>query len=161
MGASPLFPFIVMLFLFGVIAISKNYSLNTPAAQSIKASQLNNEAEAYLAYRDAVSLYIEANPTFTGTITHDDLIARGAPKTLNVANNNVVDIGSNKRLVMVYASLTPSAIAYAYSLSDYDASLGVASAANTWTSITPSSVSYPLPATIPKGALVWVIAVGG
>ncbi len=164
MGASPLFPFIVALFMFGVIAIGKSFVNSLPATQNIAAAKLSSEAEAFLSYKDAVTRYMQANPSFSGAITFAELTAKGAPSNMeNTAHNEVFTNGATNtgRLIVIYANVKPTAISYAYSISNEDASLGVATVANTWTSLQNQAQPYPLPTSaIQKGALVAVVQIG-
>lgn len=162
MGASPLFPLIVLFVMFGVTAIAKNYSATLPATQNIVLAQRNAEVSAFLSYRDAVEKYMESNPGFFGVIPFPALAALGAPAIMqSSANNAISTIGANGRLIIAYASLTPGALQFAASQSSNDASLGVATAANAWTSLAPGGQPYPLPiSSIPQGAIVSVIQIG-
>lgn len=162
MGASPLFPLIVVLTMLGCGAIVTHFAAHTPAAQHIAATSTSTEASAFLAYRAAVANYLASNPTFVGSVPFANLVARGAPTSMQgVASNTISTFGANGRIVMAYAVLSPGAVQSAFAQSDNDASLGVATAANSWTSLNPGSQPFPLPiSTIPQGAIVSVIQVG-
>ena len=157
MGASAIFPVIVGLLLIGTIALTKAYTTNTPAAREFFEAKFMNEAQDFIAYRNAVSIYATENPSFMGEIAFNDL--RNAPKSSNgVLHNAIVSagVGSASRLVVVYGNISSSAMHHVYAMSLGDASLGVAHTPNSWTSFKSDASAYPLPVAIPQGALVAV-----
>lgn len=134
-------------------------------ADSLAVPSSEFEAEkigtAFLQYRNAVATFQRQNPTFTGSVPAQSLIALGfhfPEDFLHLAGNAISATGASGRIVTSYAKLSGGAASIAQHASQGDASLGVASGPN-WTSYHAGAVT-PLLATVPDGAVVSVIQIG-
>ena len=120
------------------------------------------EGEFFLAYRNAVRTFVARNPTFTGTVSVAQLNGLGYsfPSSLSSRAGNVVTTyGTSGRMIISFAALTPGAIAHAFELSEFDASLGLSNG-STWTSNASGAIPQALPTPITQGSIVSVIVFG-
>lgn len=162
-----LLPLIVLSFFFGITAIedSRTQGLLPTAA----VTQADQSGQMFVTYCNAVSIYQQNNPAFTGTVSDAALAAQGgqfSPAFLVVANNAITAIsGGAGRVITCYAALSADAIAVALDVTDHDASIGIVSGAS-WTSFakvinyTPVPVPVPLATPVPSGNVVSVIQIG-
>lgn len=160
-----LFPVLVLSFFIGIVAIERNH------AQGILPPPTETQAEqsgrTFVAYRNAVAVYQQNNPAFTGTVSNAALAAQGSQFSsafLASAGNAITAIGGGPgRVVTSYAALPAGAITAALDATQNDASLGMASG-TTWTSFaqgagvnnTPVSLATP----VPNGNVVSVVQIG-
>lgn len=159
-----LLPVAVLSFFLGIIAMEKTNVTNTlPPAIATQAEQ---GGQTFVAYRNAVAVYQQAHPTFTGSVTSAILAAQGnqfSPAFLALAGNAITATGTAGRIITCYAALPPASITYALDATQNDASLGMASG-TTWTSFaqvvgfTPTPVLLATP--VPNGNVVSVIQIG-
>lgn len=157
-----LLPLIVLSFFMGLIAIERNRAQDIlPPAIVAQATQ---SGQIFVAYRNAVAVYQQKNPAFTGTVSGAMLTAQGSQFSstfLAAAGNAITATGSTGRVVTCYAALSSGAIAAALAATENDASLGMASG-TTWTSFAQGVIYTPvsLATSVPNGDVVSVVQIG-
>jgi len=155
-----LLPLVVLSFFLGALAIESNNAQDVlPPALELQSAQ---NGQTFLAYRDAVAVYQQDNPTFIGTVSNSALIAQGSQFSsvfLASAGNAITATGVSGRVITCYATLPMGAIRTALVTSESDASLGMASG-TTWTSAALGATAMPLATAVPHGAVVSVIQRG-
>ncbi len=155
-----LFPLIVIVFLSSQFMLATSRSRAAmPSTSALVSAQ---SGQVFVAYRDAVLAYLNANPAFTGSINPAQLTAQGTPfppSFTGTAGNAITLTGASGRIVTVYASLPAGALASAALATNYDASLGT-SDGSSWTSIAFGATSQPLATAVPSGYTVSVNQIG-
>jgi hypothetical protein len=147
----PLFALISMLTLSALI------TARIVPIQLQQYAQARGEIQAtnFLAYRDAVQRYINANPSFSGTITGSDLNAyRRFGDVLETDFNNQVTGG--RFYVWQRPPVDPYTRNAVYRKTQHSLLVGQKQGGVLWT-VAGSSIGntgIPLPTTIPEGALV-------
>lgn len=157
-----LLPLIVLSFFMGLIAIERNKAQDILPPAIVTQAELSGQT--FLAYRNAVAIYQQNNPTFTGTVSSSMLAAQGSQFSsafLASAGNAITATGSAGHIVTCYAALTPGAITAALAATENDASLGMASG-TTWTSYAQGVTYTPvsLATSVPNGNIVSVVQIG-
>lgn len=155
-----IYPLTVLSFFIGMLAL-QSYSAQQvlPPSSTIKTNQVGQQ---FIAYRNAIALYLQNNPAFLGTVTAAALAAQGTPFNaifLASVGNAITATGISGRVITCYGDLGPGGLASATQFSDNDASLGLASGAN-WTSIAAGSTAQPLTTAVPSGNAVSVVQIG-
>ena len=155
-----LLPLAVLSFFLGIITVERTRSQDIlPAAIVIQATV---SGQMFVAYRNAVAVYMQNNPTFTGTVSNAALAAQGnlfSAAFLASTSNVITSTGVAGRVITCYAALTTGALAAASDATENDASLGMASGA-TWTSIATGASAVPLASSVPNGNVVSVVQIG-
>lgn len=155
-----LLPLIVLSFFLGVIAIERNHTQDSiPSAIELQAVQ---RGQTFVAYCNAIAVYQQNNPTFTGSVSNTALVAQGnrfSSNFLTLAGNAITATGAAGRVITCYATLPIGALNAALTATESDASFGMANGA-TWTSFAPGSTAIPLMVAVPSGAVVSVIQRG-
>lgn len=155
-----LLPVVVLSFFIGLIAIDRNHAQDI-LPQAI-VTQAEQSGQTFVAYRNAVAVYQQNNPAFTGTVSSAALAAQGSQFSsvfLALAGNAITAIGSSGRVVTCYAALPSGTITAALDITQNDASLGIASG-TTWTSAAYGSTPMPLATSVPNGDVVSVVQIG-
>ena len=160
---SKLFPMLVLSFFIGIFAVEKTHTKD--ALPTDIAARADLAGQAFIAYRDAVAVYQQQHPTFTGTVSNAALAAQGSqfPASFLVVTSNVITpIGAGSgRVITCYSTLPVGGIRAALNATDNDASLGLASG-GAWISAAQnaSHTSTLLATPVPNGNVVSVIQVG-
>jgi hypothetical protein len=152
-------PFILLAIALTLLVVQKNNLLLVqPAAHTL---QVNNDAGAFVAYRNAVWAYMDANKAFTGTIPVTSLSGQFSQAFLSGAGNYVTATGTAGRVITCYASVASGAVQPAVLAAGVDASIGTSNGAM-WTSAAPGSTTVPtaLNGSVPAGDIVSVIQIG-
>lgn len=155
-----LLPVIVLSFLLGIVAIERNHANEILPTSAV--TQSTQDGQTFVSYRNAVAVYQQNNPSFTGTVSNTQLLTQGSqfsPTFLASAGNAITATGISGRIITCYAALTPSALAAASNATDNDASLGIASGTS-WTSTAQGATPITLATTVPNGAIVSVVQIG-
>jgi hypothetical protein len=150
---------LLMSIAFSTLAILKNnVVLVTPPQQQL---HVNNDAGQFLAYRNAVSVYMAANKSFTGTIPATSLSGQFSAQFLAGAGNVVTATGTSGRVITAYASVATGTVQRAVVMSGGDASIGTSNG-STWTSAAPNASQTPtaMNTTVPVGDIVSIIQIG-
>lgn len=152
-----LLPSLILMLFISLTTIYRFQSTAlTPSNTALLADQ---SGEMFVAYVGAVAAFMRNNPTFNGTISGAQLASQGRPFStpfLQMASNAVTTFGTNGRTITTYATLPVGALNSVISVTERDASYGLASGM-TWTSITPGSTAQPLATSVPHGSIVSVI----
>ena len=158
-----LFPLLVFAIFAGIFGIERTQTdIALPAQTEAIAA---NDGQQFVAYRDAVYAYLEANPTYIGVVPSASLVAMGyqfSASFLAVTNNKITQVAAGTgRIVTCYSSLSPGAVTSALQITSNDASIGMASAGN-WTSYAQGVSNTPqlLATSVTDGYVVSVIQKG-
>jgi hypothetical protein len=155
-----LMPLMILAFFGSVIAFQQTHVKDNVA--SAKVSQASTSAQSFLAYRAAVGIYLQNNPAFTGTVTSAMLSAQGVQFPAGFiasAGNAITATANNGRVITCFAALPTGAITVALTLSENDASLGIANGTN-WSSSALNGALVPLATAVPNGNIVSVVQIG-
>jgi hypothetical protein len=128
----------------GILAVERNNAaLVTPSPQLL---QNNNDAGLFVAYRNAVAVYMAAHPTFTGSVPAASLVGQFSQSFLAEAGNNVTATGTAARIITCYANV----------------SQGTLREVLVMTSAAPNAVQTPTALNVPvqSGDIVSVIQIG-
>ena len=153
-------PLMALAFFGSVIAFQQSHIKDNVV--SARVSSAMTAAQSFLAYRAAVAVYLQNNPTFTGTVTSVMLTAQGAQfpaSFIASAGNAITATANNGRVITCYAALPTGTISAALSLSENDASLGIANGTN-WSSTVLNGALVPLATAVPNGNIVSVVQIG-
>lgn len=135
-----------------------NLDLVTPQPQQ---QQSAYDATTFLDYRSAVMAYVDAHPTFTGSVS-SALLPNHYPATfLATAGNYVSPTGAGGRVTTAFANL-PSGAGYAAMVAaGGDAAIGT-STGTSWISLAPDATKTPtsLNTAVPAGYTVSVTQTG-
>jgi hypothetical protein len=144
-------------------SVFATHRFNGPAMEPPKqVQQADQSGQTFIAYANAIAAFLNANPSFVGSVTAAQLAAQGTPFSaafLATAGNKVTAFGSTGRTVVSYAALPTGAINTISQLTEGDASFGTSSG-NTWTSIAPGASALSLPSPVASGSVVSVIQLG-
>ncbi|HIH2745249.1 TPA: hypothetical protein ACYLN4_000927 [Burkholderia lata] len=155
-----LMPVVVFAFFTGLLAIYRLQSTTiTPQTQVLQAVQ---SGQTFIAYANAVAVFLKSNPSFVGTVSAPQLAAQGTPFSapfLASAGNAVTPFGAAGRTITTYALLPAGAINTIVSATGGDAAYGLSSG-STWTSVAPGSSAQALATSVPNGSVVSVIQIG-
>lgn len=156
-------PLLVIAIFTGIFSY-QSANLNQSAVQN-SVTQSANDGQRFIAYRNAVQSYLQANPAFTGAVSNAMLTAQGnqfSTTFLAKVANVITVTGVSGRIITCYGNLNASSISSAMVTSQGDASIGLVGAGNTWTSLAPgvNAASQPLATTITSGDVVSVIQIG-
>lgn len=157
-----LLPVAVFSFWIGLNSIESVNAQNKIPSATVK--QAEYSAQTFVRYRNAVMLYQQINPSFTGNVTSAMLSTLGSQFTtafLTIAGNTITATGATGRIITCYAALPTGAITKAIEISKNDASLGIATG-TTWKSYAygASQTAVTLPTAVPNGNVVSVIQIG-
>lgn len=155
-----LLPLVVLSFFIGLIAIERNHAQDILSPAIV--TQAEQNGQTFVAYRNAVAVYQQNNPVFTGTVSSAMLAAQGSQFSsafLASAGNTITSTGSTGRVVTCYAALSSGAITAALDVTQNDASLGIASGTS-WTSAAYGATPMPLATSVPNGDVVSVVQIG-
>lgn len=160
-----LLPLVVLSFLLGIVAIERNRAQDILPPAIV--TQADQSGRTFVAYRNAVAVYQQNNPAFTGAVSNAALSAQGSQFSstfLASAGNAITAIGGGAgRVVTAYAALPGGSITAALDATQNDASLGMASG-TTWTSFAQSAgvnnTPVPLTTPVPNGNVVSVVQIG-
>ncbi|HEY0843435.1 type IV pilus biogenesis protein PilM [Methylotenera sp.] len=155
-------PALVLAIFLAVFSVQVN-QINKATRAAVISKNINN-ASQFIAYKNAVAVYVQNNPTFTGSIPAGTLTAQGyqfSSEFLALTNNQVTTAGTSGRTITCYSNLPSGTINEALELTSYDASLGIASGGN-WTSYAQGTnqTASPLPVAVPNNYIVSVIQIG-
>lgn len=153
-------PIAALSFFIALIAIEQNHS--TSIAPMQKQVQAEIAGETFVAYRNAVMVYQQLNPSFTGTVSNAALAAQSntfSAEFLSQASNAITNVGTSGKVITSFATLPSGALKAALNKTDNDWSFGVSANTN-WTSAAPNANPVPLATTVPTGSVVSVIQIG-
>lgn len=156
---------LVVLVFFLSLQVQQKQIGNMPE-QSTGYAMRVSDAQSFVNYRDAVSSFQRSNPTFIGTVTYTQLQNIGyqfSPEIQAKTSNAITQVSTGTgRTITVYGALAQGAVSEILKLTDNDASFGVASGTNWYSSaIGGNGVATPLATVVPNGATVAVIQIGG
>lgn len=157
-----------MIVLLIIIMVGLATSLGTEERGQVQASrpdvqttQSMANAQAFIAYRDAVMRFSEENPSFRGTVQASQLTwpagvtAGAAPPG---AANSITSGGNGGRVVCAWAAAGASMVGKLVNGLGGDATIGVSNGVD-WS--TPGYGEMgPLPAAVPTGDIVSVVEIG-
>jgi hypothetical protein len=152
-------PFVAVAMALALWATYQNNNqMLTPSTYALQAS---SDATTFLAYRDAVTSYMQANPSFTGTVNAASLSGQFPATFLAGAGNYVSPTGNTGRVITCWANVPTGTVQQAVTQAGVDASIGTSSG-STWVSAAPSAVATPAPLSTPvnPGDIVSVIQIG-
>ncbi len=155
-----LMPLMILAFFGSMIAFQQIHVRDNVAPVIV--SRASTAAQSFLAYRAAVGLYLQINPTFTGTVTPAMLVAQGAQfpaAFIGSAGNAITATANNGRVITCFAALPSGAITAVLALSENDASVGIANGPN-WSSSALNGAPVPLASAVPNGNIVSVVQIG-
>lgn len=151
-------PLIVLSAFISLLALQVHHT--QAITPSVQAERSELDGQTFLAYRDAVSSYMQGDPNFTGALPSSYFSGQFSAKFLQHAAHHVSATSSgNGRVITCYAALSPGALHAARLASDNDASLGVSSGTH-WVSAADATHAEPLAIAIPSGNAVSVIQIG-
>lgn len=156
-----LLPLAAFAFFMSIVFSERNHAQNILPAPAI--TQASVSGQMFIAYRNAVALYQQNNPTFIGSAPITASPTNQFSATfLAVAGNNITATASGTgRVITTYAALPAGAITTALALTQNDASLGLANG-TTWTSYAQGVNTTPitLSTAVPNGDVVSVVQIG-
>jgi len=137
---------------------NNNTKLVTPAKYTL---QMTSDATTFLAYRNAVASYLQAQPSFTGTVPAASLSGQFSTTFLASAGNFISATGTSGRVITCWAKVSSGTVQQAVTQAGVDASIGTSSG-STWVSAAPGAVTSPVALTtpVPAGDIVSVIQIG-
>ncbi len=152
-----------VLAIFLAVFATQVSQINKSAQQSVVTANRSN-ASQFITYRNAVSVYLQNNPAFIGSIPAGTLIAQGnqfSAAFLALTNNQITATGVSGRIITCYSNLPSGTINEALTLTSNDASLGIANGGN-WTSYAQGTTqtALPLSVAVPNNYIVSVIQIG-
>lgn len=153
---------IPLVFAVGTSVVATQRLQSTAMEPAKQLQQADQSGQTFVAYASAIAAFLNANPSFMGTVTASQLAAQGTPFSaafLATAGNKISAFGSTGRTVVSYASLPAGAIYTINQLTEGDASYGMSSGSS-WTSIAPGAGAQALPSATPVGSVVSVIQLG-
>lgn len=153
----------LVLAIFLAVFAAQVSQINKTAQHSVITANRSN-ASQFIAYRNAVAVYLQNNPAFLGSIPAATLIAQGnqfSDAFLALTNNQITATGISGRIITCYSDLPSGTINEALSLTSNDASLGIANGGN-WTSYAQGTIqaATPLSVAVPNNYIVSVIQIG-
>lgn len=155
-----LMPVLVLAFFSGLLAIYRYQNTTiTPQTQVLQKVQ---SGQTFVAYANAVAVFLKSNPSFVGTVSAAQLAAQGTPFSaafLASAGNAVTAFGAAGRTITTFALLPAGSINTIVFVTGGDAAYGLSSGP-TWTSVAPGSTAQALAANVPNGSVVSVIQIG-
>lgn len=134
--------------------------------QQLKTIFMENDAQTFISYRDALLDFQKKNPSFTGSVSMTQLQAIGykfPSDFITKVGNAITQVASGSgRTITAFGNLEKGAISEILYLTENDASFGIA-LSNSWKSsaMGSSSPSVPLQTTVPDNNTVSVIQIGG
>lgn len=156
-----LIPLAAFAFFMSLVVAERNHAQNILPAPII--TQANVGGQMFIAYRNAVAVYQQNNPSFIGAapITTSPTGQFSADFLALAGNNITVTASGTGRVITTYAALPPGSITHALALTQNDASLGIASGTN-WTSAAQgvNTTPVPLATAVPNGDVVSVVQIG-
>lgn len=147
MGVGFAFLALAMLALYASFG-SLQSLLNSAALHPLPMTRDRALGPAFLAYRDAVSNYAQANPSFRGSVARSQLTLPPGLPVLPGEGAQVVSLSQTTSGVVAYAAIPASAIAEAERESGWDATLGVVTSSGWTSSLGPQGA---LPVSVPVG----------
>jgi hypothetical protein len=156
-----LLPFLLLIFIMGFTAFEGDWARSTTGGtrQEISATA---QSQMFMAYRDAVMAYLEANPNQTGAgmvPTSDLTLPPGVTAAdLPASISNYVVGSGGIYTAYVYEAAVPGIIAAFNQEFPGDESIGIVTG-TTWTSAA-GGVSSTLPITLTNGDTISVFQVG-
>lgn len=119
-----LLPLAAIIFFVGIVAIEQTHSKHVVPSHIVVRTQWG--AQSFVAYRNAVSVYMQSNPAFIGEIPATALNAAFSEEFLTIAGNTVSPtISGQGRVITSYAALQPGAIRIVRLLTQNDSSINV------------------------------------
>lgn len=155
-----LLPIAALSFFIALIAVEQSHSNSISPIQ--KTVQAELAGETFVAYRNAVMIYQQSNPSFSGVVSNAALAGQGSTfstEFLNTAGNAITNVGTNGKVITAFAVLPSGSLKAALNKTDNDWSFGISSN-NSWTSAAPGATPIPLATTVPNGSVVSVIQIG-
>jgi hypothetical protein len=152
-------PWVVVFMSLALWGVYKNDArLITPPTYAL---QMNSDATTFLAYRNAVTSYMQVNPSFTGTVPATSLSGQFSAAFLVTAGNYISATGSSGRVITSWAKVSNGTVQQAVTQAGVDASIGTSSG-STWVTAAPGMVTSPVALTtpVPAGDIVSVIQIG-
>lgn len=120
-----LLPLAAIIFFVSIVALQQTHSKHV--APSHIAVQVQWEAQSFVAYRNAVSFYMQSNPAFIGEIPATALNVAFSGEFLTIAGNTVsATMSGQGRVITSYAALQPGAIRTVRLLTQNDSSINLA-----------------------------------
>jgi hypothetical protein len=153
------FPLVVVSIFLALFFTNEN---NARLVQPTHASmQMNTDAAMFVAYRNAVSSYMAANPTYTGTIPLASLPGVSMFASLSNAGNSVTATGTTGRVITAWAQVSAGAVQQVENQTGGDASIGISNG-STWTPAAAGTdvTTLPLTTAVNTGFIVSVIQTG-
>lgn len=153
-------PIAALSFFIALIAVEQSHSTSIYPVQ--KTVQAELAGETFVAYRNAVMIYQQLNPSFTGTVSNSALAAQGSTfstEFLSAAGNAITNSGTNGKVITAFATLPYGSLKKALDKTENDWSFGISSDGN-WTSAAPNATPVPLAITVPNGSVVSVVQIG-
>jgi len=120
-----LLPLAAILFFVSIMAMEQTHTKHSVPSAIVLQAQW--EGQTFVAYRNAVSAYMQNNPSFMGEIPAAALNAPFSEGFLRVAGNIVVATASGQgRVITSYAAVHPGALRTIQILTQYDSSINMA-----------------------------------
>lgn len=153
---------VVTLFASWIATEKTSMEKATPAATVNYQAQ---DAEGFIAYRNAVTNYLKVHPTFRGTVPATAInVSLPSPSITGLTNVISSTASGTGAVILCVGQLHAGAISTIMRLSDNDASFGVSVDGVNWrTAAGGSSVltsPSPLPSPVPAGYVVSLIQIG-
>ena len=156
-----LLPIAVFAFFLGIVVAERNHSQDILPPSIV--TQADESGQMFVAYRNAVAIYQQNNPTYVGVapITATPTGQFSAAFLSTAGNAITVTASGTGRVITSYAALPAGAITVALAITQNDASLGMATG-TTWTSYAQgvNTTPVPLATAVPNGDVVSVVQIG-
>jgi hypothetical protein len=156
MGASPLFPVFIVVFFLGISALSRNH-LEANRSQTTSVAESVLQAGTFLRYREVVTAYAVAHPSWTGVVPATYLASQGINAAVQGQIGHQIVSSAAGRQALVYASLAGRGYEI-YRQAGADASIGLV-VAGQFQSFNQGTTAA-LPVAIPNGNVISFVEVG-
>lgn len=152
-------PIIALAFAMGLITLEHVRGGQHIPSPAVSRSLYNSQE--FISYRNAVTIFLQNNPAFLGTVPPSSLNQFGHtfnPEFLSLVQNSITQRNPFGRLIICHAALPSGAISEALQRDRNDMSLGIAQGQNV---INPNfGIVTHLENFIPDGNIVSIIYIG-
>lgn len=156
MGATPLFPLFILIFVWGISALTQDQA---EASRIVTMSSSTNalQAETFLTYRRVVSAYLVGHPGYVGTVPSAYLSDQGISSGVQAQIGHLAVTSAAGRQLLVFAQQTNGFEVFRQA--ENDAAIGRVKNGLFEPFITGGTVTA-LPTALPEGYVVSFVEIG-
>lgn len=155
MGATPLFPLFIAIFLLGIAALNQNYAESVQKPSASSEAQL--QAGSFLSYRQTVTTYLVAHPGSLSQVPVAHLNAQGISSAVQAQIGHAVVANGSTRQLVVFSQLANGF--EVFRASENDAAIGIVKTGQ-FVPFLIGGLPTPLPMTLPEGYVVSFVDLG-